>query len=97
MFQSADDFIIFLGWTFHNTTLLLKQFFLPLRYIFAFLKTSTASAFGAPVPPATGGVINPDVLNLIHSFPYFDTLVAGIFISLGIIFLVVFLNLFHRV
>lgn len=97
MFQTADDFIIFLGWVFHNTTLLLKQFFLPVRYVFAFLKTAITSAFAVPVEPSQIWGFDAGTLNVIHSFPYFDTLVAGIFIGLGIIFLVSALSMFHKV
>lgn len=97
MLQQIEDFVIFVGWAFHNITLLVKQFFLPVRYVFAFLQTAIHSAFGTPIEPESLWGFDTGTLGVIHSFPYFDTLVAGIFIGLGIIFLVATLKMFHRV
>lgn len=85
MFQTADDFIIFLGWVFHNTTLVLKEIFLPFRFVFAFLKSAFVSASASPITPDEIFTFDPDILIFFHSIPHIDILISGIFLGLGLI------------
>lgn len=97
MFQQADDLIIFIGWVFHNLTLILKEVFLPVRFVYAFLKSAITSALATPVVPDLSFSFDDNVMTLFHGIPYFNYLVGGLAIALGIIALVVLLRIFQRV
>ena len=97
MFQQADDLIIFIGWVFHNLTLVLKQVFLPVRFVYAFLKSAISSAFATPITPDLPFSFNSDVMALFHTIPYFNFLIGGVAVAFGIIVLVVLVKVFQRV
>jgi hypothetical protein len=98
MFQTGEDLIIFIGWVFHNVSLILQEIFLPLRYIFAFLHSAVQAAFGPAVSPEGLSYTFPSaVMNMFHNMPFFDEFISGTLILLGFVCLVSAFKLFQKV
>ncbi len=97
MFQTADDLVVYIGWVFHNSVLILKQIFLPVRFIFTFLKTAISTALASPTPTTLPFSFDDGMLNMFHNIPYFSNLMIGIGLALGILVLVGLLKLIQKV
>lgn len=90
MWRTASDFFVFLGWAWQNFTIVFGKVFLPVRFIYVFLKEFIANAFLAPVTPTTGSAWDSNVLTIFHSIPYFNELVFGMVVAV-VLLMVIFL------
>jgi len=97
MWQTASDFLIFLGWAFKNATLILGKVFLPIRYIFTFLKTFFAGALATPTTPETIWTFDTGIKQVFNSIPYFETIISVALIGLCILFVFFILKQFLKV
>jgi hypothetical protein len=90
MWRTASDFFVFLGWAWQNFTIVFGKVFLPVRFIYVFLKEFIANAFGAPIAPATGIAWDNNVLTIFNSMPYFHELIFGLVVCV-VLLMVIFL------
>lgn len=86
MWQTASDFIIFIGWFFKNLWLLVGYAFQPIQYVFTFIKSYVVSAFAPPIPATEIWAFQPEILAVFNAIPYWNTIIAVIVICLLIIF-----------
>jgi len=96
MWQTASDFFIFLGWLWQNTTLILKSIFLPVQYIFTFIKTLFTSAVAQPIIPDTIWNFDSGVLAVFNAIPYWSTITLVLSVSLTILIVFFALRTFLR-
>jgi len=97
MWQTASDFIIFVGWLWQNLILLAKQIFLPITYIFTFIKQFFVSAFAPPSAYTPLYTFSTELKSLFVSIPYFSTLFAAALLGLTVIMVVFIFKTFLRV
>lgn len=90
MWQTASDFFVFLGWAWQNTTSILGNVFLPVRYIYTFLKEFFDSAFAPPSTPDAIWSFDTGTLAIFGAIPYFNVLISVAVLGI-MIFMVVFL------
>lgn len=96
MWQTASDFIIFLGWFFGNASEILIQIFSPIRYIFSFTKNFFASAFATPESYEEIWAFPSGIIGLFNNVPYWETLIGVLAVGLMLIFGIVILKVFLR-
>jgi hypothetical protein len=96
MWQTASDFIIFLGWVLQNFLIFVGQIFLPVRYIYTFLKSFLSSALA--IPPAIPSFYTPDagVLSIFAQVPYWNTLLFAAVIGITILMIVFIIKTFLK-
>jgi hypothetical protein len=82
MWQTASDFLIFLGWAWQNISLILRDVFLPVRFIFTFLKQFFDSAFSPVVQPEPLWQFSDGIMGLFGTIPYFNTLLLVLLLAL---------------
>lgn len=82
MWQTASDFLIFLGWLWQNATAILEKVFLPVSYIFTFLRAFFEGIFTAV--PAGDAIYTFDnsIVGVFNTIPYFSTYLSAIFIAI---------------
>jgi len=85
MWQLASDIVVFLGWFWENTTSILNDVFLPVRFIYAFLKQFFVSAFASPTTPEVSLEFSTNVLAVFNSVPYFDVLISTAILGITIL------------
>lgn len=96
MWQTASDFLIFLGWAWQNITLILKSVFLPIQYIFTFLKSLFGEAISRPVEPEIIWTWTGQVQQVFSFIPYWSTITLVLGVALTILILVFILKTFLR-
>lgn len=96
MWQTASDFLIFLGWVWQNTTILLVKIFLPVQYIFTFLKQFFIKAFATPVIPDTIWAFTVQIKGIFNTIPYFNELMSVAIIGITILMIVFILKTFLK-
>ena len=96
MWQTASDFIIFLGWAWQNFLIIIGQIFLPVRYIYTFLKNFLASALATP--PAGPDIFHFDtgILSIFSIVPYWNTLIFALVIGITILMIIFILKTFLK-
>lgn len=94
MWQTASDFFVFLGWAWQNTTAILGNVFLPVRYIYTFLKQFFTSAFAPPAPPESIWSFGTDTLAIFSTIPYFNVLIYAVVLGITILFVVFLIKTF---
>ena len=96
MWQTASDFIIFLGWVWQNFLITIGQIFLPVRYIYTFLKEFLTSALAAP--PAGPDIYHFDtgVLSIFSQVPYWNILLFSAVLGITILMIVFILKTFLK-
>lgn len=96
MWQTASDFLVYLGWVFENTASILRDIFLPIQYIFTFLKQFFSTALATPQVPEEIWSFSPEILAVFDKIPYFSTLIyvsiLGIMIAMIVFILKTFLK-----
>lgn len=96
MWQTASDFLIFLGWVFENTGLLIGKIFLPVQYIYTFLKNFGASALSNPITPNEIWTFDDEILAVFNAIPYWNTIIFVLVLGISILFIVFILKTFLR-
>lgn len=97
MWQTASDFIIFLGWVFENFGILVGKIFLPVQYIFTFLKNFGTYVFSTPIiPDEEIWIFNTGILSIFGSIPYWETIIFVLLLGLSILFIVAILKTFLK-
>jgi hypothetical protein len=94
MWQTAIDFLVFLGWLWQNTILILKDAFLPIQYIYTFLYQFFVFAFKPPTAFQTIWSFPTAIIDLFYSVPYFNVLVSAALVGITIIFVMFILKTF---
>lgn len=99
MWQTASDFLIFLGWLWQNFSVIVKNLFLPVRYIYTFFKEfwgqATASG-GTPYSWGDASSTIPVISGIFNSIPDFKYLIYAGTIGITIIILVFILKTLHK-
>lgn len=96
MWQTASDFLIFLGWVFENTGLLIGKIFLPVQYIYTFLKNFGAAALSNPIIPDEIWTFPNEVLMVFDAIPYWNIIIYVLVLGLSILFVFFILKTFLR-
>ena len=96
MWQTASDFIVFIGWLWHNLSIFLKDVFLPVQYIYTFLKEFFYTAFATPILPEQIWTFPTEVKQVFASIPHFDTLISVAVIGITILMIIFILKTFQR-
>jgi hypothetical protein len=96
MWQTASDFLVFLGWVFQNISLIVKDAFLPVRYVYTFLQQFFDSAFAPVVSPAPIWQFSDEILALFNAIPYFNVLIISLVLGLTILMAVFTLKTFLK-
>jgi hypothetical protein len=96
MWQTASDFIIFLGWVWQNFLTTIGQIFLPVRYIYVFLKQFLTLALASP--PQGPGIYTFDtgVLSIFAQVPYWNILIFSAVLGITILMIVFILKTFLK-
>jgi hypothetical protein len=94
MIQLVSDFFILLGWLWTSFFSLVSKVFLPVQYIYTFLKTFLAGALAAPA--ASQPVFDNTIVSFFQSIPYFPVLSGGIVIALALMFAIFLLKQFSQ-
>jgi hypothetical protein len=94
--QAISDFFTLIGWLWQNTTDILGNIFLPVRYIYTFLKQFLDSAFSPPITPETIWAFDDNVIAVFHAIPYFDVLLSVLMIAITITIGISLLKSFQR-
>jgi hypothetical protein len=96
MIQTASDFLVYLGWLFENTGILIGKIFLPVQYIYTFLKNFGTSALSNPVIPDEIWTFDNEILGVFAGIPYWNTIIFVLVLGLSILFAVFILKTFLR-
>lgn len=96
MWQTASDFFVFMGWLWQNSTLLLKKVFLPVQYIYTFLKQFFTNAFAPPLPSENIWTFPAGILGLFNSVPYFNVLISALVLGIIVLMVVFILKTFLK-
>lgn len=96
MWQTASDFLIFLGWVFENTGILIGKIFLPVQYIYTFLKNFGISALQDPQMPEEIWTFNSEILAVFDAIPYWNIIIYVLVLGLSILFVFFILKTFLR-
>lgn len=96
MGQTASDFIVLIGWLWKNITTLLGDTFLPVRYVFTFLKQFFYSAFASPITPDTIWTFDAGTKSVFAHIPYFGTMISVAIIGITILMIIFILKTFQR-
>lgn len=96
MWQTASDFIVLIGWLWHNTTILLRSIFLPVQYIYTFLKEFFYTALATPITPDTIWTFDTATKGVFASIPYFGTMMFVAICGITILMIVFILKTFQR-
>jgi len=94
MWQTASDFIVFIGWLFQNFLIVIVKLFLPVKYIYTFLKEFLTKALSSP--PESPDIFNFDagVLSIFSVIPHWDTLIFAVIVGVTILMIVFILQSF---
>lgn len=96
MWQTASDFLVFLGWSFQNLTSILRDVFSPIQYIYTFLKQFFSTAFSTPQTPEEIWAFNSETLAVFDKIPYFNTLISVAILGMAILVIVFILKTFLK-
>ena len=101
LYHAINDIFTFLGWLFFNITQFLHNLFLPVNYIFQYIKGFTDNAFQPAIPQTAIWTFPAGINDLFNSIPYWTTIshVLGLafFVILGVAILKNFLNIWKVV
>lgn len=95
MFQFSD-FLVFIGWIWHNTMLIFQAILSPIKYIFYFLQNFTAQAFATPITPEYSWSFGSAEMGLFSSIPYWSVLMKVCLLALIIIIGFSILHTLHK-
>jgi len=87
--HNASDIFVFAGWLFHNLKIVVEKLFLPIRYIYTYLKSFVSQAFMSPTTSAKEIWSFPaQIMEVFQAIPYwtvFSTILGlGILIIIGV-------------
>jgi len=94
MWQTASDFIVFIGWLFQNFLIVIVKLFLPVKYIYTFLKEFLTKALSSPPPSPDIFNFDAGVLSIFSRVPYWDTLIFAVIVGVTILMIVFILQSF---
>jgi hypothetical protein len=86
MWQIASDFITFLGWFFQNLGELFGYIFLPVKYIFTFVKSFFLSALTPPIPAEEIWSFSDEIIEIYNAIPYWNEVIVAIGVALMLLF-----------
>jgi hypothetical protein len=81
-----NDIGVLIGWIGTTLTAMFLLFFLPLQYIFLFLKNFFISAFSAPVSPEHFYTFSPEILGVFNAIPFWQDVGFALGVALGVLF-----------
>lgn len=96
MLQTIYDLATFLGWVWQNITDIMGNAFLPIKYVYTFLRQFFITAFSAPVAQDEMWTFDDSILGLFSSIPYFSVLISCLMIALTLVMAVLVLKSFLR-
>jgi len=96
MFEIVSDFVCFVGWLWDNISILLRNVFLPVQYIYTFLKGFFGEALKIPATPETIWSFDTGTKQIFASIPYFDTLISVAIAGITILMIIFILKSFQR-
>ena len=82
-----NDVAVLIGWVGTSLKEMLSMFFLPLQYIFSFLKNLFVSAFSAPITPEHLYTFDNEILGVFNAIPYWAEVKVVLGISLSVVML----------
>lgn len=85
MWQLASDIIVFMGWFWENTTSILSSVFLPIKFVYAFLKQFFISAIASPTTSDISLEFPTSTLAVFNSIPFFNNLVSALILSITLL------------
>lgn len=85
--MQISDIVVFLSWFWDNTATILGSVFLPIKFVYAFLKQFFTSAFGSPITPDISLTFSTSTLTIFNSIPYFDVLMSAMIV--GVLLLII--------
>ena len=74
LIHSVTDVFVFFGWFFSNLAVIFERLFLPVRFVFQFLKSFVTTAFSSPVE-ISAWTFSAEIKNIFHAIPLWDTLI----------------------
>lgn len=96
MWQTASDFLIFVGWIWENFSLLLGKIFSPIQFIYTFLKEAVSSAFASPEAFALEYTLPEGAVSTVAGIPYFNYLIFALIVGFLILCLMFILKTFLK-
>lgn len=96
MLQTIYDLATFIGWLWGNITEIFGNVFLPIKFIYTFLRQFFITAFGPPIATTELWTFPSDVLGLFGGIPYFDIIVQGAIIALTLMMCVYIVKSFLK-
>jgi hypothetical protein len=96
MWQTASDFLVFLGWFWQNTILILENVFAPIQYIYTFLYQFFIFALKSPTAFQPIWNFPRAIIDLFYSVPYFNVLIESALVGITIIFVMYILRTFLK-
>jgi hypothetical protein len=88
MWQTASDFIVFVGWVWQNLFTLIGKIFIPVRFIYTYLKSFVVSAFATPPEVDVIWSFPANIMGLFQGIPYWNVLLGALVIGIFIILIV---------
>jgi hypothetical protein len=79
--QVLEDLATFIGWLWGNITDIFGNVFLPIKYIYTFIKQFFVSAFGPPIETSDLWTFPSDILGVFNTIPHFDVFIQGAIIA----------------
>jgi hypothetical protein len=74
LYHAINDVFTFLGWVFSNLLQFLHNLFLPVNYIFQFIKGFTDTAFQPAIPPVNVWTFPAGITAIFNAIPYWATI-----------------------
>jgi hypothetical protein len=96
MWQTASDFIIFVGWAWQNIIIIVGKIFAPIRYIYIFLKSFISSALGTPIEPESIYAFSDEIKGVFQHIPYWNVLISVLIVGIMILMIMFILKTFLK-
>jgi hypothetical protein len=92
LYHAINDFFTFIGWLFSNLVGFLHNLFLPVNYVFQFLKGITQNAFSPAITPPALWAFPDGVMAVFNAIPYWADIKNVFILALGVVFLIFILK-----
>lgn len=97
LYHAINDVFTFFGWLFFNIVEFLHNLFLPVNYIFQYIKGFTDSAFQPPITPENIWTFPAGITALFNSIPYWTTISHVLTLAFLVVFGVIILEKFLHI
>lgn len=94
--MQLSDFLVFVGWIWHNSVLIFQAIITPIKFVFYFLQNLSTNALANPIEAEEIWSFSEETMNVFQSIPYWDILVKVCLLGILIIVLFSVLRVFHK-